>query len=1044
MRIDQPEQLRGLLGIPFSDQQLEAITAPLEPAVIIAGAGSGKTTVMAARVVWLVAAGYVRPDQVLGLTFTRKAAGELSARVRRALTEAGVADSAGGEELVLTYDAFAGRLVSEHGLLLGIEPGQRMITGAARYRLAARTVADAVGPLRHLSRLRPASVTERLVNLAAEMRSHLVSPATLASHAEIFAAALNAAPRRSGTVEYKAVSDARAAEAERLELASLVVAYEELKAELGYVEFADQMWQAARLATEVPAVSAAARAEFAVVLLDEYQDTSAAQARLLRGLFSGAEPDDGRGHPVTAVGDPCQAIYGWRGAAANNILDFSGHFPQADGAPAPAYALTVNRRSGQRVLDAANQLAEGVRSDPALTGHGLDLALVAPAETPVGRLEATAFVTWPDEVAAIADRAADLHATAAVPAWSDIAVLCRRNTQVAAVYSALIERDIPAEIVGLGGLLDLPPVADVVATLEVLADPAANPAAVRLLSSPRWAIGIPDLAVLGRRARELAAARAVDADGPAATVAASEAAQPSLIEAAADPGPGRYSTEARVRLTEFTAELGRLRRHAADGLTELVTRVIATLGLIIETEVASPGASAPLHALVQAVAGYADIDADASLTGLLAWFEAERAYGVGLDQPVASAADSVKVLTVHRAKGLEWEAVFVPGLAAGVFPAARVTGNWLRSAAVLPYPLRGDADALPQLSSVDHQQMNRFAEELTTQQALSEDRLAYVAVTRARQLLLASTHTWQETLSRPREPSRYFAVLAGHADQVNLPAEVPATNPLVLAGERVDWPAVSGEGFELRRAAAAEVAAARARHAQTGSYAAEDPIGDVDIEARLRRWRDAGEQLIAAERASRQQHGGLPAAYLSVTGVSRLSRDPAGFAAALRRPLPRLVNDAQRWGVSFHQWLEARFGRQAALVSDEPDVELVGADFEKLRATFEAGPYAHAIPLAVEAPFTLVIGGHLVRGRIDAVFATDSGGAQVVDWKTGNIAAADPLQLACYRLAWAELNGLAPDQVEAVFYDLHTGEVVRPPDLPGRAELAAILSQRLD
>ena len=171
-----PADLADLLGIGFSEQQLTAITAPLAPGVIIAGAGSGKTTVMAARVVWLVGSGAVLPEQVLGLTFTRKAAGELSGRVRRALVTAGLADTE-GEELVLTYDAFAGRLVNEHGLLLGIEPGARLITGAARFRLAARVVADPPSPLRELSRLRPDSITQRVVELAGELRSHLVEPA---------------------------------------------------------------------------------------------------------------------------------------------------------------------------------------------------------------------------------------------------------------------------------------------------------------------------------------------------------------------------------------------------------------------------------------------------------------------------------------------------------------------------------------------------------------------------------------------------------------------------------------------------------------------------------------------------------------------------------------------------------------------------------------------------------------------------------------------------------------------------------------------------
>jgi len=1047
MRLTEPAQLSRALDIDFSAQQLAAITAPLEPAVIIAGAGSGKTTVMAARVVWLVGSGQVLPEQVLGLTFTRKAAGELGSRVRQALHRAGVlsADHEAGEELILTYDAFAGRLVSEHGLRLGIEGDARLITGAARFRLAARVVADTPG-LQYLSRLRPAAVTQRLLELSGELRSHLVDPLALADQAESFDAELTAAPRNPRGQVYSALQLARAAAAERLELATLVVRYEELKAELGYVEFADQMAAAARLATEVPAVPAALRAEFAVVLLDEYQDTSAAQATLLRGLFSGPDAASGRGHPVTAVGDPCQAIYGWRGAAASNILDFAHHFPTIHDEPATGYALTVNRRSGQRVLDAANDLAGPVRSEPALVAHGLDLDLVAPPGTPPGRVEAAAHATWPDEVAAIADRAADLHATGAVMAWSDIAVLARRNSQVADVYAELVARDIPAEIVGLGGLLELPAIADVVATLTLLDDATANPSVLRLLTSPRWAIGIPDLALLGRRARELSAARRPEGDASAqgdleAVMSGSDPASvPSLLEAVSDPGVLSYSGDARRRFAAFAGELGLLRRHAGDAVTELVQRVVSVLGLAVELEAVDAGGSAPLATFVQAVADYTDIDADASLSGLLAYLEAEREYGTGLEQAVVSAADSVKVLTVHKAKGLEWDVVFVPGLAADVFPTDRVTGNWLRNASSLPYPLRGDASALPQLGRVDNARLTAFASALTEQQRLSEDRLAYVAVTRARRLLLVSTHTWGPGLAKPRDPSDYFVTVAARAQEVSEAVEVPESNPLLGEAASTSWPAVGDTvAWTVRREAAALVRDARAA-ARDGGYPEVAGL-NLDQTELVEHWRALSSGLIAAERETvRERSAGRLPDYLSVTGLGRLAKDPASYAAELRRPMPRLVSEAQRWGIGFHQWLEDRFRGQSPLLDGDDGAEVAGVDFEELRAGFEAGPYAAAAPLAVETPFTLVLGGRLVRGRIDAVFTAPDGRAQVVDWKTGDARRADPLQLACYRLAWAELNGLDVDAVDAVFYDLRAAEVVRPDGLPDRAGLEALLA----
>ena len=369
-----PEELSEALAIPFSDQQLAAITAPLEPGVIIAGAGSGKTTVMAARVVWLVGTGEVRPEEVLGLTFTRKAAAELSLRVRSALERAGVVPAdgvdAGGEQLIMTYDAFAARLVAEHGLRLGYETDPTMITGATRYRLASRVVRDAAGPFEHISRLRPASVTERVLRLDADLQQHLVSVPELDPHAHAHLLELAAAPlNRNGNV-YADLKKAAAAAHERLELASLVVAYQRLKQRLGVVEFADQMAIAARLAQEVPAVCDLVRSAYRVVLLDEYQDTSAAQAQMLRGLFSGGTPSEGMGHPVTAVGDPFQAIYGWRGAAASNITSFAEQFRTARGRPAARFALTVNRRSGQTILDVANVLSRPLRAEAAAAGGG--------------------------------------------------------------------------------------------------------------------------------------------------------------------------------------------------------------------------------------------------------------------------------------------------------------------------------------------------------------------------------------------------------------------------------------------------------------------------------------------------------------------------------------------------------------------------------------------------------------------------------------------------------------------------------------------------
>jgi DNA helicase II / ATP-dependent DNA helicase PcrA len=249
-------------------------------------------------------------------------------------------------------------------------------------------------------------------------------------------------------------------------------------------------------------------------------------------------------------------------------------------------------------------------------------------------------------------------------------------------------------------------------------------------------------------------------------------------------------------------------------------------------------------------------------------------------------------------------------------------------------------------------------------------------------------------------------------------------------GDTVAW--------TVRREAAALVRDVRAAAADSG-YPEVAGLS-LDQTELVEHWRALSSGLVAAELETvRERSVGRLPDYLSVTGLGRLAKDPAAYAAELRRPMPRLVSEAQRWWIGFHQWLEDRFRGQSPLLDGE-DGEVAGVDFAQLRAGFEAGPYASAVPVAVETPFTLVLAGRLVRGRIDAVFTADDGRGQVVDWKTGDARRADPLQLACYRLAWAELNGLDVAEVDAVFYDLRAAEVVRPDALPDRRGLEVLLA----
>ncbi|BFO15119.1 hypothetical protein SHKM778_15070 [Streptomyces sp. KM77-8] len=459
--------------------------------------------------------------------------------------------------MISTYHAFAGRLLTDHGLRIGLEPSSRLLADATRYQLAARVLREAPGLYPALTRSFPDLVGD-LLTLDSELSEHLVRPEDLRAHdAEL----LNTLEHTGLTnADLRKVPDAAAA---RRELADLVLRYRTAKRERDLLDFGDQIALSARLAA-LPEVGRVLRDEFRVVLLDEYQDTSVAQRVLLAGLFGG-----GTGHPVTAVGDPCQAIYGWRGASVANLDDFPEHFAGPDGRPATRQSLSENRRSGGRLLDLANGLAEPLRAMHA----GVEALRPAPGAEQDGTVRCALLPTHAEEIDWIAGSIAHLVNTGKAP--GEIAVLCRTAGDFAEIQAALVARDVPVEVVGLSGLLHLPEIADLVAVCEVLQDPGANASLVRLLTGPRWRIGPRDLALLGRRARLLVSHTRVDGDDdPDRRLAeAVEGTDPAEVISLADAldtflgtspdGPGAdglpFSPDARVRFARLATELRDLR-----------------------------------------------------------------------------------------------------------------------------------------------------------------------------------------------------------------------------------------------------------------------------------------------------------------------------------------------------------------------------------------------------------------------------------------------------------------------------------------------------
>ncbi|RMI35189.1 ATP-dependent helicase [Nocardia stercoris] len=1156
MRVS-PWQLAEALGLPPpTDEQAAVIAAPPGPTLVVAGAGAGKTETMAARVVWMVANGLVVPDAVLGLTFTRKAAQQLTTRIRTRLARlAGApllrnldpdgrlrAQLTGSEPEISTYHSYAGRLLGEHGLLLPVEPTATLLTQTQLWQLAHRVVTTWDGELE--TDRTPVSVTEAVLALSGQLAEHLVAPDDLRhAHAELerLVFTLPKGPRQRGgpSRDLQAIVTAQR---ERVALLPLVERLHDELARRGALDFGAQMSLAARLAVEHPEVGAAERARFALVLLDEYQDTGHAQRILLSGLFGdpggalgAAEPSDrpptvrsqpshrhagvpahgqARPHPtpehvgreqdlratrepsapstdepssksglepvgaqhnlstagsveggrrqlaVTAVGDPMQSIYGWRGASAANLPRFTTDFPESNGEPAPVLPLLTSWRNPPEALDLANLVADPLRRTD--SGVTVDALRPRPDATP-GTVALALLDTVADERDWLAERiAAEWEAAAdADRSPPTSAVLVRRNADAARLAEALRERGLPVEIVGLGGLLATPEVADIVATLRLIADPGAGSAAMRLLTGARWRLGVTDLAELARRARELSIS--APEQSPAITdpaglaqalraVAPEPAERAGIADAIADPGaPVRYSPVGFERITELGRELAALRERAGQPLPELVADVERTIGIGIEAQTRRATGSGAgrehLDAFAEVVAGYAG-DHRATLSGLIAFLAAAEEVENGLEPgEVEVAHDRVQILTVHAAKGLEWEVVAVPHVVRGVFPSGTAAGTWLGALAELPTSLRGDRrradapDGVPVLDLADlfdradlEAAIEQHRDALRLRRLDEERRLFYVALTRTERALFVSAHHWAETGSVPKGPSDFLLELRRAVEEpesalaasvfVDRWADPPpddAVNPFTDNPTVAEWPR---DPLGKRRAAVTEGAAlvrdALARRPseviepQAGTRAGGAPAAQLTLfddpeplaaepdpddlepppdpgepaESDPEGWAADVDALLAEYFAGTDgvREVELPA-QLPATALVDMQADPAALAARLRRPLPYPPSPFARRGTAFHAWLQSWFGAAQLLDIDalggEGDDRSADAEFVRLQEAFLSSPWADRQPAEVEVGFETTIAGVLLRGRIDAVFAEPGGRWLVIDWKTG-------------------------------------------------------------
>ncbi len=963
--------------VPTPEQSaiLAAADAPLR---IAAGAGTGKTTTLALRIAALVTSA-AESGTILGLTFTNKAAAELSTRVNS--TVAGARQESDLEAIdvvdIKTYHGFAHSILEEFGAFVGVERGAGLITPT----FARQIMSDAIDetPVTVLNTTWDQTV-DLATQLAGRLAENLATPEQLAACGD---------PTQPLGLE-------------RIDYAKVIERFETAKRRLGVIDYGDLIGRAYFLVSRFPDIAARIRSRYRAVFLDEYQDTNPAQRMLLQTIF-------GLGFPITAVGDVDQTIYEWRGATPANFERFPDHFPDQAGEPAQSLPLSLNRRSGRRILEFANT----IRGIVAARGT-LDLTPVDGAVE--GEVSCRWFATAVDEAGFIADEVLRMKADGLE--WRDMAVLFRKNRSIELIRKTLEDADVPVEVANVGGLLDIPEIADVHAWLRILGHPGDHAALLRVLLGSRYRLGLGDIRPLADWIKSHNA-DAGDADLVHTLVEAAEHAptieglEPRAVEA----------------LAEFTVTYRRL-LEAAQGvrLVELVRHILSETGTWPEIEAMASAsrqsARLNMYRFLDLAEEWSPLEGRPSLDTFLHYLRMMAAEDAEeLSAAHLSGENAVALLTVHRAKGLEWEAVFVPTVYRENFPSkSQRFDDPFASATILPYELRIEGQPDPAVTADMTPRVRKDI--LRDRHNRSEWRLAYVAATRAKSRLWITGAWWYghptPTKNAKKKSDLYELAQASPVVADRGTAEMPEAPPGMLLPDADGLgpdPLFGDEGWS------AAIRRLFADPSWAASRAAELGIGSsYDVAM------DSMQEMLFSLPSPHEPEAASSRFEVSVTNLVTYSMCPKRYFWTAVDPLPRRPSTAATVGVEVHRRIELH-NRGAIPLTDISD-SLYDAtsldDAPKSRTgpgpfeVFEASRFAETQPLFVEAPFDLSLEGAAIRGRVDAIYP----GWEIVDFKSGrssNAEAADR-QLEAYALAVADgAFGPRPAELAVTFAYLGGG-----------------------
>jgi superfamily I DNA/RNA helicase/RecB family exonuclease len=935
----------------LDDAQRRVVEYRGGPLLVLAGPGTGKTTTLVESVVDRVERDGLDPEQILVLTFSRRAAAELRERIAARLQRTV------REPLARTFHSYAFGLLRREAVLRG-EPQPRLLTGAEQdllIRDLIRGDVEELGAEYWPERVRAALPTR---GFAEELRDLLMR----AAERGITPGELAALGSERGRDDWVAAA----------RFARQYAGVTALRQPPAY-DPAELVRAAADLLRNDRELLARERATRAFVVVDEYQDSDPAQEDLLDLLAGG-------GRDLVVVGDPDQSIYGFRGAEVEGIRNFPERFRAADGSPAVVFALEVSRRCGPDLLAASRRVAARLGGPPQ------HRRLSAADPTAPGGASVHVLQSPSQEAAYIASRLREEHLVRNV-GWTEMAVLVRSAQALPVLRRGLSAAGVPVSVrLEEVPLVDQPPVRALLDVLELSAESrkldadlahtlitgslgGADPLALRRL---RQQLRSHELRTGGGRASgELLVEALTD---PAGLTELDQAAVAPALRLAAVLAAARDAAAA----PGATAEDVLWAAWSRTGLAERWTRTALAGG--------SAGAAADrdldaVVALFGAVARYVDRLPGEGPAGFL---EHVRGQQIPSDSLTVGAppGPTVQLMTAHAAKGLEWEVVAVAGVQEGVWPDLRVRGSLLGTDALVDVVAGRDDSPVARQSA-------RLAE---------ERRLFYVAATRARKVLVVTAVSGEDA-----QPSRFLDALDP------LPAGSVDERPVERVPRGMNLPSVVAELRRIvcdpmqdearRRGAARQLA--RLAGAGVSSAAPEQWYGlpELSDTAPLR---EPGEAVRVTPSKIEEFHRCQLRWLLKSSGATETDAIRAGIGSLVHELAESAArehwSEAELLAELDQRWQRMDFGTGWV---ERREYERARAMVERLGRWLSA---RHDRFIAAEVPFDVEIGRARLAGRVDRLEKDDHGRPVVVDYKTGKSKVRDDdlqahPQLAVYQLA---------------------------------------------